>query len=392
MPTKYTYEFVKEYVEKRGFELISKTYENCEQKLEMRCKNGHICFITFKKFKNRNTGCSDCCKNKKFKYKDVKEYIEEYNYKLLSTEYSNSTDKLHMLCDKGHNCYIPFKYFKNHNRRCMICCGSQKLTYEYIKEYIEYTKYKLLSKKYFRNSKKLKMICDKGHNCSISFNNFSRGRRCVVCSGHEKYKYEEVKEYIESENYTLSSTEYIRNKDNLDMICDKGHKCSISFHSFKNGNRRCGICKNKTEAVFYKWISEEFKYDIIKEFKTDWCINKSTNRNLPFDFCIEELKLIIEIDGRQHFQEVERFKGQTLDERIERDIYKIKKGLKNNYSILRIQQEHIYNIKQWDSLKILVKELIVKSSIPRLLCIGNIYLNIINNINYSDKYELSIII
>lgn len=226
---KYTYEFVKNYVEKRGFELISKTYDNSEQKLEMRCKNGHICFITFKKFKNENRGCSDCYGNKKFEYKEVKEYIETYNYKLLSTEYSNSTEKLHMLCDKGHHCHIPFKFFKNHNRRCMICCGSQKLTYEYVKEYIENLKYKLLSKKYFRNSKKLKMICEKGHSCSISFNSFSQGYRCMKCSGHEKYEYKYVKEYIESEKYKLSSTEYIRNKDNLDMICDKGHKCSISW-------------------------------------------------------------------------------------------------------------------------------------------------------------------
>lgn len=159
-----------------------------------------------------------------------------------------------------------------------------------------------------------------------------------------------------------------------------------------HGNRRCGICKNKTEAVFHKWISDEFKYNIIKEFKSDWCINKSTNRNLPFDFCIQELKLIIEIDGRQHFQEVERFKTQTLDERRERDIYKIKKALKNKYSVLRIQQENIYNIKIWSDLKSIVKDLIFKSDIPKLLCIGNIYADIINDINYSEKYELSMIL
>lgn len=47
-----------------------------------------------------------------------------------------------------------------------------KKSYEEIKEYIEQQGYKLLSKEYINNSIKLKMECCKGYECEISWGNF----------------------------------------------------------------------------------------------------------------------------------------------------------------------------------------------------------------------------
>ena len=57
----------------------------------------------------------------------------------------------------------------------------RKKSYNEIKEYVEKENYKLISKEYINSSTKLKMICDKGHECEISFGNFKYGKRCRQC-------------------------------------------------------------------------------------------------------------------------------------------------------------------------------------------------------------------
>ena len=79
---------------------------------------------------------------------------------------------------------------------------------------------------------------------------------------------------------------------------------------------------------------------IIRDFKQDWC--KKIN-HLPFDFCIEELKIILELDGRQHFEQVMNWK--TPEEQYENDKYKEKCANDKCYSIIRLLQEDVFNDK-----------------------------------------------
>ena len=54
MSSKYTYDDVKKLFEERGYKLISTTYTRSTEKLEYECSNGHTGTVTFKNFKNRN--------------------------------------------------------------------------------------------------------------------------------------------------------------------------------------------------------------------------------------------------------------------------------------------------------------------------------------------------
>ena len=138
-----------------------------------------------------------------------------------------------------------------------------KLTYEYVKNYIEIeskSNYKLISTEYIGGSKKLKMICDKGHNCEISFSNFKFGKRCGYCKG--KYKsYEYVKNYFEKYGFTLLSDSYKDGKSQLSVKCPKGHIISMSFNSFHNSGTRCKICSQILRSQ-----NQLLNYDYVKNF------------------------------------------------------------------------------------------------------------------------------
>ena len=75
---------------------------------------------------------------------------------------------------------------------------TKKLTYEFVKNYIESFNYKLLSKEYINSRTKLYIQCDKGHKYQSTHNNFWRKRRCPECY---KFSYNKVKEYIDSFGY-----------------------------------------------------------------------------------------------------------------------------------------------------------------------------------------------
>ena len=86
----------------------------------------------------------------------------------------------------------------------------KKLTYEEVKEYVESNGYKLISKEYVNNGEKLKMICDEGHECEISFSKFKSGRRCRKCANEKIRKrmslnIEETIKFIEKEGYEVLS-------------------------------------------------------------------------------------------------------------------------------------------------------------------------------------------
>ncbi len=129
----------------------------------------------------------------------------------------------------------------------------------------------------------------------------------------------------------------------------------------------CNCLKNKTEAKLYDHLSSNYD-NVIKQPKFDFCKGKY-NRHLPFDYCIEELKLIIELDGRQHFVVVENRENPLLTQ--QNDKYKMKCANDNGYTVIRIVQDDVWLEKtEW---KEDLKDYIKKYDKPKRIYIGDIY-------------------
>lgn len=84
------------------------------------------------------------------------------------------------------------------------------------------------------------------------------------------------------------------------FTCENEHAFKSTLNNINNNNTWCPFCVNKTETKLYEWL-KKFYPEVKVQVKYNWCKN---NRCLPFDFCIEDLKLIIELDGDQHFKQV----------------------------------------------------------------------------------------
>jgi very-short-patch-repair endonuclease len=119
--------------------------------------------------------------------------------------------------------------------------------------------------------------------------------------------------------------------------------CSKLFYSTLNGivgqNRWCPYCVNKTEQKLYNKLSDIFP-KIKHQFKAKWCKNLNTNHYLPFDFVLIEDKIIIELDGPQHFIQVSNWKNP--EEQFKNDKYKENCANNNGFSTIRIIQTDVF--------------------------------------------------
>lgn len=109
--------------------------------------------------------------------------------------------------------------------------------------------------------------------------------------------------------------------------------------------RWCPNCKHKTERKLYEYLLSQ-NIQTTRQAKFDWCKNEDTGKHLPFDFVIEDKRIIIEVDGLQHFEQVSNW--QSPEETQSRDLLKMKLAQENGYTIIRIFQEDVlYDSYDW---------------------------------------------
>ena len=171
---------IQEYVSKcDGYTLLSTEYKNNTTKLKFQCPKGHIFYMSWAHF-SRGQRCSECDITKKQSYEDVKRFVELYEYELIAEWHNDGIKRVEVRCPQGHEYTVNFADFK-YGYRCRICSGHQKKTIDEVKEYMSQFDYVLLSKTYKNSFTKLSVQCPKGHIYEVKWNNFKSGKRCPVC-------------------------------------------------------------------------------------------------------------------------------------------------------------------------------------------------------------------
>ncbi len=239
MGKKLTIEYIIEQFEKEGYILLTTEYINNSQKLEYICVKGHKYNITWAHWQRgcRCLYCSECFR------KDI-EFIrlefEKEGYKLLSKKYKNVRTMLEYICPNGHRHVTSWSNWQI-GHRCLYCDGQAKLTIEFIKSEFEKEGYVLLTKIYENQYQKLEYICPKGHKHLIIWNNWKNGNRCPYCANRPPITIEFIRSEFEKERYKLLAKKYINAHQKLSYICPNGHEHSITWSNWQRG-KRCLIC------------------------------------------------------------------------------------------------------------------------------------------------------
>lgn len=270
-----------------------------------------------------------------------------------------------LLCPKEKKCKMCFeRSFASHSK-------SNCWDYESPKN-IGKTPYDVLKSGTFE----AEFICDE---CNHSFiktcNTVSSGFWCAYCAGQKRCDDKDcilctkrkLSSHILSSNWntilnpkniTPNDIALTNGRDKFWFNCseDKNHPPYEKTPSKIARNQSCPLCVRKTESKLGSFLNIN-KIICIKEFAPTWLRSGIKNSFPRFDFTSESLKIIIELDGRQHFQTIKNW-GEHIDTQ-ENDITKMKKAVQNGYSGIRLYQpdvfEDTYDWKVWvlDVLKII---------------------------------------
>lgn len=174
----------------------------------------------------------------------------------------------------------------------------------------------LQKKEEIKNNKTyVKYICPEHGIHSIRIANLNSGKGCPECV-HDKqreiYKisYEEVEKRIKDcGGILLNKKDYVnQTTKNLKVVCPScGNVFTTSLRNFtQHGGQVCSECCDN-ESIGEKKIKNYLKNNGIN-FKQEYWFKDCRDTNpLPFDFYLPDQNIIIEFDGRQHFEETSHF-------------------------------------------------------------------------------------
>ena len=159
----------------------------------------------------------------------------------------------------------------------------------------------------------------------------------------KKITQQEAEETYAKRGHKLLSI-YKNSKTSDEVLCPNGHIWKCSFDNFKRG-RNCPHCKRVSKGEDrIKEILQSYNIKYTHQYKTDEC---RYIYPLPFDFYLDDLNIIIEYDGIQHFEEVKNWGGlEKLKLTQEKDLIKENYCLQNNIILIRIAYWDFDNIEE----------------------------------------------
>lgn len=156
------------------------------------------------------------------------------------------------------------------------------------------------------------------------------GCGCPECVGYpnKKTKEQREKEFIQKardlfgDKFDYSKVHYVNNDTNVTLICKEHHiEFETSPDTHLRGSGACPMCTRSIgEAKIYGYLSRH-KIEFFTQHKIEHNNPLCKRQYLVVDFYIPEYKVVIEYNGKQHYQHVEFFHsdGFTLEDQKIRD-------------------------------------------------------------------------
>lgn len=343
-----------------NYDLSNLTYINKRIKIQLKCFE-HGVFLTSVDQVFRGQGCPICGKTNAAKKRrlNFESFIKEAKiihgnqYDYDESSYTKVSASIRINC-KLHGWFEQLA--DAHIRQIQGCpeCGrlsqisKRKMTREeFILKSVEVHKsnnYDYSKVVYKNNRTRVEVGCLKHGPFFPSPDNHLQGSGCPSC-GVEKVHDAQMKDLesfildsrkIHGTKYNYSLVNYIGGKKPVQIICPKHgfFKQTPNFHQSGNG---CPNCNNSKGEDKVKSILINLDISFIQQYTFNDLTDK---RKLKCDFSLPNHNVVIEYNGRQHYEPVNRFGGiKGLMETQRRDQLKREYLKSNNIHLLEIHYQ-----------------------------------------------------
>lgn len=356
----YSYEYVKDIISEKGYQLISSDYNTCKDRLLCKDKEGYFVYTSFDKIVNKPDS-----KPRRFHISnDYSVYninhwaeLNGVETRCISSSYLGIKELHTFKCKCGKIFEtIPNNFLRGSKNFCDTCTGyNTRLSFSEVRSNLKEKGYHLLiSEESFKGVCLTNLICsdDFGYKYSVVYNSVMNKKRPQKMAPFHKsniFSIDNINRYLQYRNcqFVCISDKYENDEQLLIFKCNRCGE--IIQKQWQNVNRNdkidsrfavaCPYCDGRTESLHALVLKQLFKHeypDTIEEDKS--YINPKTNKPMPTDIVNHRLKIAIEIQSQWH-----DFPDKQERDEAKRD-YWYNKGYDfyapdiRNYSILEMCQ------------------------------------------------------
>ena len=198
------------------------------------------------------------------------------------------------------------------------------------------------------SNKRYWFVCGEcNHEFQMACANVQQGHWCPYCSGNSLCSDECAMCFDRSfassnraigwhhKNKTSPRMVHVKSSKKVWFLCDAGHTFSAMPLNVTNGNTWCPRCKNKGENEVMLFLSSKY-FDVSHHVSFPWSVSHKGGRYV-YDFCIPSKRKLIELDGRQHVEQVSNW--ESFEQIQERDTIKMEQAVLNDdWEIVRLSR------------------------------------------------------
>lgn len=189
--------------------------------------------------------------------------------------------------------------------------------------------------------------CECGNITYVTTGNLKKGiTQSCGCLQKELTSKRFLKNEIGNTYNYLTVIDYAYSKNNMaywKCKCKCGNEIIVAgIYLRSNNTKSCG-CLNSIGEAKIKFILDNNNIEYIKEYK----IKDSKYR---YDFYLPKYNILIEYDGKQHFDKPNGGWGEEFEKTLKRDQEKNKLAFENNFILIRIPYTHFNSIELEDLL------------------------------------------
>lgn len=348
------------------FDLSRIKYTNKRTKIELVCKE-HGSWFTLTERLYIGNGCPKCGKIKsglknRIKFEDFvlkANQVHSFKYQYFKDSYTKLSAKTKIKCPEHGFFYQLAGMHTRERQGCPKCGliaigGKKRMSLDdFIRRSnkVHSNKYDYSKVNYKRNNKKVIIVCPIHGEFKQEPQNHLNGSSCPYCATIESHNLQRkstedfIKDSIKvhGDRYDYSKVNYIDVTTHVEIICKKHGKFlqTPNTHQGGAGCPNCNISRGE-ELIKQILIKHNIEYFQQKTFRGLRDVGK-----LKCDFYLPLFNLVIEFNGRQHYEVVKAFGGEKgFIDTQRRDKIKREFLYKKNIKLLEIhyQEENVEKI------------------------------------------------
>ena len=361
MARKTTEQFIQDAKQLHGdkYDYSKVQYINCSTKVKIICPIHGIFEQSPNSHVSKKTGCGICGNIKKTKtteqfiQKAILVHNNKYDYSLV--KYIHSSTKVKIICPThGEFLQNSANHLLGHG--CYKC--KTKTTEQFIVDAKQThgDKYSYSLVEYKNTTTKVIIICPTHGIFEQSPGSHLSGYGCYKCKTTSLNSFVDRSSCVHFHKYDYSLVEYINNSTKVKIICPIHGEFLQRPDKHILQRTGCPICNiSKGETIIYQWLIR-FDISFIAQYNPI-----QSNKKIRFDFFLPDLNIMIEFDGRQHYESVKFYGGDdAFYSTQQRDIIKNKYCETNNIQLIRIPY--------WELDKV---EVLLSNSLLTLINVGD---------------------